>query len=277
MKINFTKMHGCGNDYIYIDCFTQTIENPAALAVKLSDRHKGIGGDGVILICPSEVATAKMRMFNLDGSEGKMCGNGIRCVAEYLFINGKATGGDVTIETLAGIKHIVRKAEGLLAADIGAPILEPKLIPVSGFNQPIINQLVEVNGGGVYITCVSMGNPHCVIFVPSTGDELNVQARGRQMESTRFFPEGANTEFVQVVDETHLNMRVWERGSGETLACGTGACASVVAAVLCGFCKKDTDVDVALLGGTLTIRYTGETVWMTGNAVTVFTGCVDVE
>ena len=275
MKLEFTKMHGCGNDYVYIDCFHQTVEDPAALAIRLSDRHKGIGGDGVILICPSSVAAAKMRMFNLDGSEGKMCGNGVRCVAEYLFVHGMVQGDSVDIETLSGIKHIVRNAPGLLTVDMGAPVLEPAQIPVLGFTKPVVNQLVEVNGGAVRITCVSMGNPHCVLFVQDT-DRLNLPAEGGRFEHYKLFPEGVNTEFVQVLDATHLKMRVWERGSGETLACGTGTCASVVAACLCGMCKKNTDVEVALLGGTLTIRYTGKTVYMTGEAVTVFEGTAEV-
>lgn len=275
MELQFTKMHGCGNDYVYIDCFSQTVPNPAALAVQLSDRHKSIGGDGVILICPSEVADAKMRMFNLDGSEGKMCGNGVRCVAEYLFLHGMAKGGAADVETLSGIKHIVRKAPGFLTVDMGAPELTPQKIPIAGFTEPVIDQLVEVNGGGVRITCVSMGNPHCVVFVPDTG-ALNMPALGAQFSNLKLFPEGVNVEFVQVHDDTHITMRVWERGSGETLACGTGACASVVAACLCGHCKRDTDVQVSLLGGTLDVRYAQDTVYMTGNAVTAFRGVVTV-
>ncbi len=277
MKLKFTKMHGCGNDYVYINCFDQEVKDIEKLAVELSDRHKGIGGDGVILICPSEVADAKMRMFNLDGSEGKMCGNGIRCVAEYLFLNNMVQSGKnvVQIETLAGIKEIVRVKEGLLKVDMGAPILEPEKIPVSGFKKPIIDGLIEIGGGGVRVTCVSMGNPHCVTFVNDTA-HLNMQGLGTQYGQSSVFPEGVNAEFVKVVDETHLIMRVWERGSGETLACGTGACASVVAACLCGHSKKNTDVDVELLGGTLTIRYTDDTVFMTGNAIKVFDGVVEV-
>ncbi len=275
MKLNFTKMHGCGNDYVYINCFEQTVENPNELAVRLSDRHKGVGGDGVILICPSDVANAKMRMFNLDGSEGKMCGNGIRCVAEYLFLNDMASGNSVDIETLSGIKHIVRKEPGLLTVDMGAPIFEPELVPIAGFTEPVIDKLIEIKGGGVRVTCLSMGNPHCVTFVPDTA-HLNMPALGAQYEHNKIFPEGVNAEFVKVIDETHLVMRVWERGSGETLACGTGTCACVVAACLCGHCKQNTDVDVELLGGTLTINYTGDTVYMTGGAVAVFDGVVEV-
>ncbi len=275
MQIKFTKMHGAGNDYVYINCFEHDIKNPEKLAVVLSDRHKGIGGDGVILIAPSEIATAKMRMFNLDGSEGKMCGNGIRCVAEYLFLNNMASGNTVDIETLSGVKTITRVKPGLLKVDMGAPELAPQKVPVNGFSKPVVNQLAEINGGGVYITCVSMGNPHCVNFVDDVSN-LNLNMIGPGFEKSPMFPEGVNTEFVKIVDKTHLVMRVWERGSGETLACGTGTCASVVAAVLCGHCKKNNDVNVEGLGGTLIINYTGETVFMTGNAVKVFEGVVDI-
>ena len=274
-KLDFTKMHGCGNDYGYIDGFKQDVEAPELLARTLSDRHKGVGGDGVILICPSETADAKMRMFNADGSEGRMCGNGVRCVAEYLFRHGYASGTAADVETLSGVKHIVRREPGLLTVDMGAPELAPEKIPVTGFAKPVVNELVEVNGGAVRMTCVSMGNPHCVVYVPDTAG-LNLPVLGGAMEHSKWFPEGVNTEFIQILDETHLKMRVWERGSGETMACGTGACAAVVASVLNGHCKKDTDVDVLLLGGTLTIRYTGDTVLMTGNAVEVFTGTVEV-
>ena len=274
-KLDFTKMHGCGNDYVYIDCFQQDVEAPELLARTLSDRHKGVGGDGVILICPSETADAKMRMFNADGSEGRMCGNGVRCVAEYLFRHGYASGTAADVETLSGVKHIVRREPGLLTVDMGAPELAPEKIPVTGFAKPVVNELVEVNGGAVRMTCVSMGNPHCVVYVSDTAG-LNLPVLGGAMEHSKWFPEGVNTEFIQILDETHLKMRVWERGSGETMACGTGACAAVVASVLNGHCKKDTDVDVLLLGGTLTIRYTGDTVLMTGNAVEVFTGTVEV-
>lgn len=274
-KLDFTKMHGCGNDYVYIDCFKQRAEDPELLARTLSDRHKGVGGDGVILICPSKTADAKMRMFNADGSEGKMCGNGVRCVAEYLFRHGYAAGTAADVETLSGIKHIVRREPGLLTVDMGAPELAPEKVPVTGFAKPVVNELVEVNGGAVRMTCVSMGNPHCVVYVPDTAS-LNLPLLGGAMEHSRWFPEGVNTEFIQILDETHLKMRVWERGSGETMACGTGACAAVVASVLNGHCRQNTDVDVLLLGGTLTIRYTGDTVLMTGNAVEVFTGTAEV-
>lgn len=277
MKLRFTKMQGCGNDYIYVSCFEQTVAHPEELAVRLSDRHKGVGADGLILICPSQTADARMRMFNLDGSEGKMCGNGVRCVAEYLYTHGLVpkTQKSVDIDTLSGTKHIVRRAPGLLTVDMGAPVLEPARIPVAGYEKPLVNQLIEVNGEGVRVTCLSMGNPHCVIFVPRT-EGLDLPREGGRFAHHKMFPEGVNTEFVQVVDETHLNMRVWERGSGETLACGTGACASVAAACLCGLCERNTDVEVRLLGGVLTLCWTDKTVQMTGDAVTVFEGTAEV-
>ncbi len=274
-KLFFTKMHGCGNDYLYVDCFRQTVREPEALARRLSDRHKGVGGDGVILICPSDTARAKMRMFNADGSEGKMCGNGVRCVAEYLFRHGYAQGGAVDVETLAGIKHIVRKAPGLLTVDMGAPEFAPKAIPLAGFDAPAVDAPVTVEGMALRMTCVSMGNPHCVVFVEDPG-AVDLPRLGGAIARGPWFPEGVNVEFVHRADETHLVMRVWERGSGETLACGTGACASVAAAVQNGLCRRDADIDVRLLGGTLTIRWTADTILMTGEAVEVFEGTVEV-
>lgn len=273
-KLEFTKMHGCGNDYIYIDCFRQTVNDPAALARRLSDRHKGVGGDGVILICPSDAADAKMRMFNADGSEGKMCGNGVRCVAEYLFCHGYAHGDTAGVETLAGIKRIVRKAPGLLTVDMGAPDFIPAHIPLAGYDAPAVDAPVTVEGRALRMTCVSMGNPHCVIFVDDPAG-IDLPRLGGAVEHGPWFPEGVNTEFVRRADAAHLVMRVWERGSGETLACGTGACAAVAAAVQNGLCARDTDVAVRLLGGVLTIRWTADTILMTGEAVEVFSGRVD--
>ena len=276
-KLEFTKMHGCGNDYIYIDCFRQTVDDPAALARRFSDRHKGIGGDGVILICPSETAgaTAQMRMFNADGSEGKMCGNGVRCVAEYLFRHGYAQGSTVKVETLAGIKHIIRRQPGFLTVDMGAPVFEPGQIPLAGFDAPAVDVPLLADEKDLRMTCVSMGNPHCVIFVPNP-DAVDLPRLGGKIGRSAWFPEGVNTEFVCREDATHLVMRVWERGSGETMACGTGACASVAAAVQNRLCARDTDVEVRLLGGTLTIRWTADTILMTGEAVEVFTGTVEI-
>ena len=275
-KLDFTKMHGCGNDYVYIDCFKQDVEAPELLARTLSDRHKGVGGDGVILICPSETADAKMRMFNADGSEGRMCGNGVRCVAEYLFRHGYASGTAADVETLSGVKHIVRREPGLLTVDMGAPELAPEKIPVTGFAKPVVNELVEVNGGAVRMTCVSMGNPHCVIFQKEDVDDLDLTRIGPKFEHHPLFPERVNTEFVNVLPDGSLKMRVWERGSGETWACGTGSCATGVAACLNGFANKNEDIVVHLRGGDLTIRYTDETVFMTGAATTVFKGEIEI-
>ena len=277
--LRFTKMHGCGNDYVYINCFEETVEDPAALAVRLSDRHKGIGGDGVILICPSDVADAQMRMFNLDGSEVKMCGNGIRCVAKYLFDHGIARKEELKIETLSGVKTcLIHEENGeavSVTVDMGEAILRPGEIPVALPGDCVIHQNVEVAGGIYEITCVSMGNPHCVIFGEDP-DGLELSEIGPRFEHDPLFPQGVNTEFIQVLDGHTLKMRVWERGSGETMACGTGACASAVAAVLCGYCPMGEDILVRLRGGDLTIRYEQDRVWMTGEAVTVFQGTVKI-
>ena len=276
MKIPFTKMHGCGNDYIYINCFEHTIDDPATLSKHISDRHFGIGGDGIVLICPSDVADARMRMFNIDGSEGKMCGNAIRCVAKYLYDNNIVAKEVLTIDTLSGIKTMELFIENgkMISAkvDMGKAILEPALIPIQSKEaNPLINFPFQVEDTTYHITTVSMGNPHCVIFVD---DPMSVDLPriGPMFEHHSFFPESVNTEFISVKDRNTLHMRVWERGSGETLACGTGACAAVVAAVLNGYCDKDSDVTVKLLGGDLVIRYTDEGVFMTGPAVSVFDG-----
>ena len=282
MKLDFIKMHGCGNDYVYIDCFNQKIDDPASLAIKLSNRHFYIGGDGVILVCPSEVADAKMRMFNADGSEGKMCGNGIRCVAKFVYDNGISKNNPMTIETLAGIKTITLeikdgKAVGA-TVDMGAPIFDTKKVPVISEDDMIIGENLFVGGHNHKVTCVSMGNPHCVLFVPEGFDLWNfeIESAGPRFEHDSIFPERVNTEFVKFIDPTHLEMRVWERGSGETWACGTGTCATVVAACANGLCEKNTDIKVKLRGGELTIRYTDDTVYMTGEAVEAFRGTVDL-
>ena len=282
MKLDFIKMHGCGNDYVYIDCFKHQIDDPSSLAIKLSERHFYIGGDGVILVCPSDVADARMRMFNADGSEGKMCGNGIRCVAKFVYDNGISKNNPMTIETAAGIKTIDLHVEDGKAVgatvDMGAPIFDTKLIPVVSDDNEIIGENLLVGGHNHKVTCVSMGNPHCVLFVPETFDLWNfeIESAGPRFEHDSIFPERVNTEFVKFVDPTHLEMRVWERGSGETWACGTGTCATVVAACANGLCEKNTDVKVKLRGGELTIRYTDDTVYMTGEAVEAFRGTVEV-
>ncbi len=280
-KLHFTKMHGCGNDYIYFNCFEDPVERPEELALRLSDRHKGVGGDGVILVCPPESPEhdGRMRMFNLDGSEGKMCGNGIRCVAKFLYDRGIARKEELKIETLSGVKtcliHDKNGRAEAVTVDMGAAVLEPTKIPVSLPGGPVIGRRTEIAGESREITCVSMGNPHCVLF-GGDPDLLDLEAVGPGFEKDPLFPEGVNTEFIQVLDSRTLKMRVWERGSGETMACGTGACASAVAAVLNGFCPQGEDILVHLRGGDLTIRYTGGTVWMTGEAVEVFTGQVSL-
>ena len=279
MELKFTKMHGCGNDYIYINCFDQTVEDPAALAVSLSRPHFGVGSDGVILICPSDTADAKLRMFNADGSEGKMCGNGIRCVGKYLYDNGMAgRRTEVTVETLSGIKrlHLTAKDGKMLSArvDMGRAVLSPPEIPVYLDGSSIVASPLVVDEKVYHITCVSMGNPHCVVFLKESVDLLDLRRIGPKFENNPLFPERVNTEFVNVQPDGGLKMRVWERGSGETLACGTGACAVGVAAVLNGYCGKDTDIAVHLRGGDLTVRYTDDAVFLSGPATTVFEGTI---
>lgn len=276
--INFTKMHGAGNDYIYIDCFEQQIDDPGALSRRLSDRHFGVGGDGVILVCPSDVADAKMRMFNADGSEGRMCGNGIRCVGKFVYEKRGVKKPVLTIETLAGIKTLKMNAEdgevSSITVDMQAPGLDPDSIPTVLPGENVIDRPIIIDGVTYNITCVSMGSPHAVIFCDEDVRTLDLEKIGPKFEKNPIFPEGVNTEFINVIDENTLRMRVWERGSGETLACGTGACASVVAATLNGYCEKNQQVKVVLLGGELTIEYTDETVFMTGGAEIVFDGSV---
>lgn len=276
MLKKFTKMHGAGNDYIYFDCLQEELEDPAKAAIKLSDRHKGIGGDGIVMICKSDVADAKMRMFNADGSEGKMCGNAIRCVGKYLYDHKIVQKTDVDIETLSGIKHLKLFAEDgkvkLVRVDMGAASFDPRSLPVL-LEGEVIDRAVKVAGGEYRITCVSMGNPHCVVFADP--DTTDVETLGRKFENDPIFPERVNTEFIKKIGENALQMRVWERGSGETMACGTGACAAAAAACACGVCEYGQDILVKLRGGDLIINI-GETVYMTGEAVTVFTGEVEL-
>ena len=282
MDLAFTKMQGCANDYIYLDCRTGGLPREIeALARRLSARHVSVGADGVICICApwTPGAVAAMRIFNADGSEGKMCGNGIRCVAKYVFDHRIAHKEELRIETLSGIKTCRVHAENgqavSVTVDMGDAILTPGEIPVALPGERVVGQNVEVAGGIYEITCVSMGNPHCVIFGEDP-DGLDLPEIGPLFEHDPLFPQGVNTEFIQVLDSRTLKMRVWERGSGETMACGTGACASAVAAILCGHCKEGEDIVVKLRGGDLTIRVEGSRVWMTGEAVTVFEGTVSV-
>lgn len=274
-KLKFTKMHGAGNDYVYMNGFTQTIENPSELSIKLSDRHFGIGSDGLILILPSEKADIRMQMFNADGSEAEMCGNGSRCVGKFAYDNGLVNKKQLSLETKAGIKYIsllegderIRK----VTIDMGEPILDAEAIPVVAPESPVLNLPLEVDGKTWKMTCVSMGNPHAVTFTENIQD-LDLPTIGPKFEKHIAFPRKTNTEFIEVIDRKTLNMRVWERGSGETLACGTGACASAVAAVLNGL--TDREVTIHLLGGDLQIewREADNHVYMTGEAVTVYEG-----
>jgi diaminopimelate epimerase len=277
--MKFTKMQGCGNDYVYIDCTKNSIENIAEIAVKVSDRHFGIGSDGLILIKPSETADFTMDMYNNDGSRGKMCGNGIRCVAKYVYDSGMTDKKQLRIETLSGIKELDLTVEDgkvtFVTVNMGAPITSPSLIPVISEKEILIKEPILVGDETYEITCVSMGNPHAIVFVEDT-KAVPIETLGPKFDFHTMFPERVNTEFVHVVDRNHIEMRVWERGSGETLACGTGACASVVACILNGLTEKE--VTVSLLGGTLKIRYDKEqnTVFMTGPAVKVFEGEIEM-
>ncbi len=256
--MKFTKMHGIGNCYIYVNCSEETVENPQELAIKVSDVHFGIGADGLVMICPSDKADFKMRIFNADGSEAKMCGNASRCVGKYVYEKGLTNKKEVTLETLSGIKILkLEEKNGEIASvtvDMGKISLNPRDIPVLSDKDKFIDEPVEVGGKTVNITAVSVGNPHAVVFVENV-DELDLEEIGPMFENHKLFPDRVNTEFIHVIDENTLKMRVWERGSGETWACGTGACASVAAAVENGYCKKDTEITVHLRGGDLKIVY----------------------
>ncbi len=277
--MKFTKMHGCGNDYIYVNCLEETVENPKDTAIKVSDVHFGIGSDGLILVCPSKVADFRMAMYNADGSEGKMCGNGIRCVGKYVYDNHLTDKTTVTIETLSGIKTLeltVKNGKVEMAkVDMGAPILQSSLIPAISDEDTIINKEIQVNGENYNITCISMGNPHCVTVVNSTKD-FPVEKIGPYFENHEMFPDRVNTEFVEIISRKEINMRVWERGSGETWACGTGTCASVVACVLNDL--TEDEVLVHVLGGDILVHYdrNKNTVFMTGPAATICTGEIDI-
>lgn len=277
--MEFTKMEGCGNDYVYVNGLVNQIENPNKLSKIVSDRHFGIGSDGLIIIRSSEIADFKMSMYNADGSEGKMCGNGIRCVAKYVYDNRLTDKTTITVETLSGIKTLLLNVEDgkvkTVQVDMGAPVLGTNEIPVLFAGETMIDAPLVIDEKEYRVTCVSMGNPHAVTFVENT-DALQLETIGPKFEKNEIFPEGVNTEFVQVLDRNTVKMRVWERGSGETLACGTGACASVVACVLNGL--TENQVTVKLLGGDLQIVYDREqnTVLMTGPAKVAFTGNFEV-
>ena len=274
--LKFTKMHGLGNDYVYMDAINQNIENRAELAKFVSDRHLGIGSDGLILICPSEVADFKMQMFNSDGSEAEMCGNGIRCVGKFVYDKGLTNKTTISIETLAGIKVLEMQEEQgkikLVKVDMGEPILEPERIPVKSNEYPVKNLGLKAADKEFNFTCVSMGNPHAITFIKEDVNNFDICKYGKILECDEAFPNRANIEFVNILDEKTLKMRVWERGAGETLACGTGACGVAVAAILNNYTQRK--VTVKLLGGDLEIEWNKEDnhVYMTGSATTVFEG-----
>lgn len=273
--MEFTKMQGLGNDYVYVNCFKEKIENPSEMAVKVSDRHFGIGSDGLILIKPSEVADFEMEMYNADGSRGEMCGNGIRCVAKYVYDYGLTDKTSISVETLGGIKYLDLTIEHgkvtLVKVDMGTPILKPELIPIVAKGETVIDEPIMVGGKEYHMTGVSMGNPHDVVFMDDIKN-LEIEKIGPLFENHERFPNRINTEFVNVIDRHTAQMRVWERGSGETLACGTGACAVAVACILNGL--TENTVTVKLLGGDLQIEWDREknTVYMTGPAEVSFDG-----
>ena len=279
MKFPFTKMHGISNDYIYVNAFDTQLSDPVLVSQKVSDRRTGIGGDGLILICPSDTAHARMEMYNADGSRGEMCGNGIRCVGKYIHDHGIATDNPLKVDTDAGLKVLYLEVEdgkvARVTVDMGGPILDGPQIPVAAQGQ-VVNQPLNVDGQSYQVTCVSMGNPHCVTFVDDV-EILDLEKLGPKFENHEFFPNRVNTEFIHVVSPSELNMRVWERGSGETWACGTGACGAAVAAILNEKAKRK--VTVHLRGGDLEIEWRAEDnhVYMTGAAEEVFEGTVEVE
>lgn len=278
--MKFTKMHGLGNDYVYVNCFEEKVTEPEKVSRFVSDRHFGIGADGLILIQPSDKADFEMAMYNADGSRGEMCGNGIRCVGKYVYDYGLTDKTQIRIDTLAGVKYLDLMLEdgkvSRVKVDMGAPCLAAAEIPVTADTEQVIQAPLVVEGRTYEMTAVSMGNPHCVIFLEEDVRELDLEAFGPAFENHPRFPRRINTEFVNVIDESTLRMRVWERGSGETLACGTGACATAVAAILNG--KSGHEVTVQLLGGDLEIAWEGgdASVFMTGGAVTVFDGEIEL-
>ena len=275
--MKFTKMHGCGNDYVYFDCTKESIADESAAAIKLSDRHFGIGGDGIIIIKKGTKADFEMVMYNADGTRGAMCGNGIRCVAKYVYDKGLTNNTSISIESMGAVKYIDVTVDGgevvSATVDMGAPSLKASDIPVICDCDRAVDYPITVDGVEYRMTCVSMGNPHAVVFIDRSPRDFDLEGVGRKFETNEIFPDRTNTEFIRVVDRKNLEMRVWERGSGETLACGTGACASAVAAIVNGLC--DNDVTVHLLGGDLQISWNGDegdSVFMTGPATTVFEG-----
>lgn len=278
--MKFTKMHGIGNDYIYVNCFEEKVDNPEKVSIYVSDRRKGIGSDGLVMIMPSDKADFRMRIFNADGSEAMMCGNATRCIGKYVYDKGLTDKTEITLETNSGIKYLTLFQENgkveFVEVDMGKAILTPKDIPVNSDKERFISEPVEVDGKEYKITCVSMGNPHAIVYMDDIKD-LELEKIGPSFENHKLFPDRINTEFIEVIDSHTLNMRVWERGSGETFACGTGACASVVASVLNGYCNHDEEVTVHLRGGDLKITWNSDgTVIMKGPAALICDGDVDV-
>lgn len=277
--MKFTKMQGLGNDYVYVNCLKETVKDPVQTAIKVSDRHFGIGSDGLILILPSQNADFKMSMYNADGSQAEMCGNGIRCVGKYVYDYGLTDKTSISVETLAGIKYLDFTIEdgkvALVTVDMGAPELLAEKVPVLCEKEQAIEEPIEVDGKEWKMTCVSMGNPHCVVFLSEPVKDFPLEKVGPLFENHPCFPKRVNTEFIEVLDRKTVNMRVWERGSGETMACGTGACASAVAAVLCGY--TEPEITLHLLGGDLLVRWDREQnkVFMTGPAKVVFDGEIE--
>ena len=276
--LTFSKMHGIGNDYIYINCFQETVTDPEKLSIFMSNVRFGVGSDGLVLILPSEVADFRMRIFNADGSEAMMCGNATRCVGKYVYEHGMTDKTEVSLETNSGIKYLtlyVNEATNKVDAvkvDMGKAILKPAEIPVADDGERFIAKPVVVDGVSYDMTCVSMGNPHAVVFLPEI-DSLDLETIGPSFEHHPLFPNRVNTEFIRVIDDHTLQMRVWERGSGETFACGTGACAAAVASVLNGYCKREQEILIHLRGGDLRIIYhNDESVTMIGPATFIFEG-----
>ncbi|MBO5333651.1 MAG: diaminopimelate epimerase [Clostridia bacterium] len=273
--MKFTKMHGAGNDYIYIDCFNERVENPEELSRKISQRHFGIGADGIVLIKPSVVADCSMNIYNADGSQAEMCGNAIRCVAKYIYDNKKKR-DRIKIDTLSGVKVVEMHSQDGKAVggtvNMGKPTFNGRQIPTRYGMSVVKDQILNIDNEDYKIICVGMGNPHCVVFCGGV-DNLNLAKIGPLFEHHEMFPERINTEFVEIIDENRLKMRVWERGSGETLACGTGACAVAVASIINGFCDKNKDVKIQARGGVLTVKWhEDDNVYLTGEAVKVFDG-----
>ncbi|MCM1245266.1 MAG: diaminopimelate epimerase [Roseburia sp.] len=278
--LKFTKMHGTGNDYIYVNLFEEVLEDPSEVSKIVSDRHFGIGSDGLICIAPSETADCRMIMYNADGSEGAMCGNGIRCVAKYVYDHGIVKKDAMSVETKSGIKHLELTVEDgkvvYVKVNMGEAILAPALIPVEADGEDFIARTIQAGGKDYTVTCVSMGNPHCVVFAEDI-DNMELEKIGPLFENHPLFPDRINTEFVEVIDRHTLKMRVWERGSGETISCGTGTCAVTVAAVLNGYCDRGEEIEVRIRGGALYDTYlkNGE-VLMKGPATEVFQGQIEI-